>query len=75
MMDGAVLKMIRVALEIMSMRSLTVLAMAMSFLLACWVMWMPTWERMAMASFFAVCVYLPCINWERKQNEAVNQKD
>jgi hypothetical protein len=38
-------------------------------------MWMPTWERMAMASFFAVCIYLPCIKWERKQNEAVDQKD
>ena len=74
-MDGAVLKMIRVALEILSMRSLTVLAMAMSFLLACWVMWMPTWERMAMASFFAACIYLPCISWERKKHENDKPKD
>jgi len=74
-MDGAVLKMIRVALEILSMRSLTVLAMAMSFLLACWVMWTPTWERMAMASFFAACIYLPCISWERKKHEDDIPKD
>jgi hypothetical protein len=25
----------------------------------------PSWERMAMSAFFAVCVYLPCISFER----------
>lgn len=68
MVDGAVFKIVRVAMEIISMRLLTILAMAGSFLLACWTMWEPTWERMAMAGFFAVCVFLPCINWERKKN-------
>jgi len=68
MTDGAVFKIVRVALEIISMRLLTILAMVGSFLLACWTMWDPTWERMAMAGFFAVCVCLPCINWERKKN-------
>jgi hypothetical protein len=38
-------------------------------------MWEPTWERMAMAGFFAVCVFLPCINWERKKNENDDQKE
>jgi len=75
MTDGAVFKIVRVALEIISMRLLTILAMAGSFLLACWTMWEPTWERMAMAGFFAVCVYLPCINWERKKNENDDQKE
>ena len=68
MTDGAVFKIVRVALEIISMRLLTILAMVGSFLLACWTMWEPTWERMAMAGFFAVCVFLPCSNWERKKN-------
>jgi hypothetical protein len=75
MTDGAVFKIVRVALEIISMRLLTILAMAGSFLLACWAMSDPLWERMAMAGFFAVCVYLPCINWERKKNEDDHQKE
>lgn len=75
MTDGAVFKIVRVALEIISMRLLTILAMVGSFLLACWTMWEPTWERMAMAGFFAVCVFLPCINWERKKNEDDDKKE
>ena len=75
MTDGAVFKIVRVALEIISMRLLTILAMVGSFLLACWTMWDPTWERMAMAGFFAVCVFLPCINWKRKKNENDDQKE
>jgi protein-S-isoprenylcysteine O-methyltransferase Ste14 len=69
------IRMVRIALEIVSMRLLTILAMGMSFLLACWAMWIPSWERMAMAGFFAVCVFLPCISWEwRKSNEAEHQE-
>jgi hypothetical protein len=75
MVDGAVVRMLRVAMEIISMRLLTILAMVMSFILGCWTMLEPTWERMAMAGFFAVCVYLPCIRWERTKDEVVNQKD
>jgi hypothetical protein len=49
--------------------------MAMSFALAVWTMLEPSYERMAMAAFFAVCVYLPCINIERgkKNDESKNQ--
>jgi hypothetical protein len=54
---------------------LTILAMVMSFLLACWAMYLPSWERMAMAGFFAVFIYLPCINWERKKRENDNQQE
>jgi hypothetical protein len=43
--------------------------------LGCWAMLEPTWERMAMAGFFAVCIFLPCINWERKKNENDDQKE
>lgn len=64
---GAVFKIMRVAMDIISMRLLCILAMSMSFLLALWTMYEPSWERMAMAGFFAVCIYLPCISWERKK--------
>jgi hypothetical protein len=35
----------------------------------------PSWERMAMAAFFAVCVFLPCINIERLRNESKDKQD
>jgi hypothetical protein len=64
------LKIVRMGLEVISMRLLTILSMAMSFALAVWTMLEPSYERMAMAAFFAVCVYLPCINIERgKKND------
>jgi len=70
MSEGMILKIVRVAMEVISMRLLTILSMAMSFALAVWTMLEPSWERMAMAAFFAVCVYLPCISIERgKKND------
>lgn len=70
MSEGMILKIVRVAMEVISMRLLTILSMAMSFALAVWTMLEPSWERMAMAAFFAVCVYLPCISIERNKNES-----
>jgi len=74
MSEGMILKIVRVAMEVISMRLLTILSMAMSFALAVWTMLEPSWERMAMAAFFAVCVYLPCISIERgkKNDESKN---
>jgi len=72
---AVVLKVVRVAMEVISMRLLTILSMAMSFGLALWTMLEPSWERMAMAAFFAVCVYLPCINIERLRNESKDKQD
>lgn len=75
MSEGMVLKIVRVAMEVLSLRLLTILSMAMSFALAVWTMLEPSWERMAMAAFFAVCVYLPCISIERgkKNDESKDQ--
>ena len=70
MSEGMILKIVRMAMEVLSMRLLTILSMAMSFALAVWTMLEPSWERMAMAAFFAVCVYLPCISIERNKNES-----
>ena len=65
-MEGEVLlRVVRMALEVISMRLLTILSMVMSFALEVWTMLEPSWERMAMAAFFAVCVYLPCICFDR----------
>lgn len=69
MVDGAALKIINMAMDILSHRALTFLALFFSFVLACWTMVMPTWERMAMSGFFAVFIYLPCIIMERKKDE------
>lgn len=72
MSEGMILKIVRMAMEVLSMRLLTILSMAMSFALAVWTMLEPSWERMAMAAFFAVCVYLPCISIEKgKKNDEV----
>ncbi len=70
------LKIVRIAMEVISTRLLTILSMAMSFALAVWTMLEPSYERMAMAGFFAVCVYLPCISIERnKSNESKDKQD
>jgi hypothetical protein len=75
MEEALLLKIVRVAVQTISMRLLTILSMAMSFALAVWTMLEPTYERMAMAAFFAVCVYLPCISMERKKDESKHQED
>lgn len=75
MEPAVLLKIVRMAMEVISLRLLTILSMAMSFALAVWTMLEPTYERMAMAAFFAVCVYLPCINIERgKRNDESKDK-
>ena len=77
MSEGMILKIVRMAMEVLSMRLLTILSMAMSFALAIWTMLEPSWERMAMAAFFAVCVYLPCISIEKgkKNDESKDKQD
>jgi len=75
MEEAMLLKIVRVAVQTISMRLLTILSMVMSFALAVWTMLEPTYERMAMAAFFAVCVYIPCISIERKKDEGKHQED
>ena len=77
MEQAVLLKIVRMAMEVISLRLLTILSMAMSFALAVWTMLEPSYERMAMAAFFAVCVYLPCINIERgkKNDESKDKQD
>jgi ABC-type proline/glycine betaine transport system permease subunit len=69
MVDGAALRIINIAMDVLSHKVLTFAALLFSFVLACWTMIMPTWERMAMAAFFAIFIYLPCMIVERKSHE------
>lgn len=72
-MDVTSIPVIRVALKILSERVLTILALVMTFALAAWVMYQPTWEREGMAAFFAVAVFLPCVVQDRRRSSDVTQ--
>ena len=63
------LRLVRLALTIVSERLLTLCSLVMSFALACWTMQEPTWERLGMSAFFALFSYLIVIAKERKAND------
>lgn len=69
MMDKTVLTVVRLALEVLSERALSILAMFMSFILACWLMYEPSLERLGMGTVFAFFSYLMVNIRERKHNE------
>jgi hypothetical protein len=56
MMEGIAL--LRLALAVLADKVLTIIALSMSFGLACWTMWWPTYERLGMSAFFALFSYL-----------------
>lgn len=56
---------LRLSIDILTGRLLTLLALLMSFGLAAWAMLDPTWMRNGMAGFFALCVFLPTLFKER----------
>lgn len=62
------LKVVRIAFEVLSERVFTLLAMLMTFALSCWAMSCPTWERLGLAAFFAVAVYMFTLAKERQPN-------
>jgi hypothetical protein len=55
-MDAA--SIIRLALEVISDRLITILALLTSCGLGCWTMWGPTWERVVTLAIFTVFSYL-----------------
>lgn len=71
-MDAAFLRVLRIALTVLSDRLITFLSLTMSFGLACWAMWGPTTERLIMAGFFSVFVFLPALIKERKNEDQHN---
>lgn len=71
-MDAAFLRVVRIALTVLSDRLTTFLALTMTFALSCWAMWGPGTERLIMAGFFAVFVFLPALIKERKNEDQHN---
>ena len=68
-----VIAFVRLALSIVMGRLLVILALFLSFGLACWVMYAPGWERLTAMAFFSVFSYL-CINIkERVQNAETSE--
>jgi hypothetical protein len=68
-MDSTFLKVVRIALKIVTARILTIFSLAMTFALACWTMWGPNYERIATLSIFAVAVFLPSLIKETKHDQ------
>lgn len=57
-MDDSILKVIRLALEVITGRLITILGLSMSCGLACWTMWEPIWERVTTLLIFVIFTYL-----------------
>ena len=66
------LRVVRIALELIAERVFSILAILMTFALSCWAMYEPTYERLGMAAFFSVAVYIPSLQRERKRK---NEQD
>ena len=67
-MDAMTFKVVRIALDMLGERAFSMLALVMTFGLTCWVMYAPSYERLGMAAFFAIAVYVPTLRWERRKN-------
>lgn len=65
-----VIRVIRIAFEVLSGRAMAILAMIMAFSLACWTMYDPDYIRAGMAAFFALAVYIPAQSREGKSSNA-----
>ena len=68
-MDTMAIRVLRMALQLLSDRVLTILSLLMSFGLACWVMRYPDHERIFMAGFFCLVVFVPTLVRERRQTK------
>jgi hypothetical protein len=73
-MDATILAIVRVALNTVTDRLLTVLSLLMTFGLAAWAMYAPTEQRLYIAGGFAVLVYIPSVMKERKRHEKAEQQ-
>ena len=64
-MDASIIAFIRLGLEVISDRLITILALAMSCGLACYTMWVGDWTRVATLAIFVVFSYLVVQTKER----------
>ena len=63
------LKIVTLALKVLSERLLTLLSLLTSFALGCWTMWGPVWERVVTLGIFVVFAYLIVYSKERNRRE------
>ena len=68
-MDADYLKIVNLALKVLSERLITFLALITSFALGCWTMWEPMWERVVTLGIFVVFAYLIVYSKERNRRE------
>ena len=68
-MDIDYVKVVNLALKILSERLITFLALITSFALGCWTMWEPMWERVVTLGIFVVFAYLIVYSKERSRRE------
>lgn len=65
-MDASIIAFIRLALQIIAERLITILGLSMSFGLGCWTMWDPVWERVTTLLIFVIFTYLVVRPKEKK---------
>jgi len=65
-MDAQILRVVNLALNIISDRLITILGLLSSGGLASWVMWGPEWERVATLAIYVIFVYLVVPTKEKK---------
>jgi ABC-type multidrug transport system permease subunit len=63
------IKVLNLALKVLSERLLTLLALLTSFALGCWTMWGPEWERVVTLAIFVLFAYLLVYSKERTRHE------
>ena len=63
------LKIVTLALKVLSERLLSLLSLLTSFALGCWTMWGPVWERVVTLGIFVVFAYLLVYSKERDRRE------
>ena len=73
-MDATIIAVIRMALNTLADRVLTIIALLMTFGLSCWAMYAPTQERLYIAAGFAILVFLPSVIKE-KRREGTGQQE
>jgi hypothetical protein len=73
-MDATIMRVIRLALSVICDRLATIVSLVMTFALSSWAMDAPTYERLAMAAFFAIFVFIPCIWLERRHHEGQQEQ-
>ena len=63
------IKVLNLALKVLSERLLSLLSLLTSFALGCWTMWGPEWERGVTLAIFVLFAYLLVYSKERTRHE------